>query len=144
MHKYWTYTICTLKWEPLFDPEEETTTVIEWISFPSLPPNIFGEESVFSLEAVVWKPLQVDLATKEQTRQSCARVKVELDLLKEFPKHINVGLRRKSGEIMEKWISINYDYMPKYCKHNKIQGHDEKKCYVLHPELYPKKNEDEA
>lgn len=26
--------------------------------------------------------------------------------------------------------------MPKYCKNCKRQGHDEKECYVLHPELF--------
>lgn len=54
------------------------------ISFPSLPPNIFREEVIFSLAAAVGKPLQVDMATKNKTRPSCARVKVEVDLLGEF------------------------------------------------------------
>lgn len=43
----------TLKWDPMFDPEEETTIAIAWISFPSLPPDFLGEETVFSLEATV-------------------------------------------------------------------------------------------
>lgn len=64
VHKSWTYTMRTLKWDPLFDPEEKTTTTIGWISFPSLPPNCFGREVVFSLAVVVGKPLQVDMATK--------------------------------------------------------------------------------
>ncbi|KAK4726324.1 hypothetical protein R3W88_031241 [Solanum pinnatisectum] len=66
----------TWKWDSMFNPEEETSTTIAWISFPSLPPNFFGKEAVFSLAAVVGKPLQVDMATKNQTRPSCARVKV--------------------------------------------------------------------
>ncbi|XP_055823094.1 expansin-A26-like [Solanum dulcamara] len=73
---------------------------IGWISFPSLPPNFFGKESVFSLAAAVGKSLQVDLATRNQTRPSYARVKVE----SEFPKRINVGLRKQSGEICYKWL----------------------------------------
>ncbi|WMV24739.1 hypothetical protein MTR67_018124 [Solanum verrucosum] len=122
----------------MFDPLEETSTAIAWISFPSLPPNFFVEEAIFSLAAAVGKPLQVDLATKNQTRPSCARVKVEVDLLSEFPKRINVGLRRQSGKICEKWIKIKYDYVPKYCQSCKIQGHNEQQCYIIHPELYPK------
>uniref|UniRef100_M1B5Y0 Uncharacterized protein n=1 Tax=Solanum tuberosum TaxID=4113 RepID=M1B5Y0_SOLTU len=106
-------------------------------SFPSLPPNFFGKETVFSLAAIVGKPLQVDMATKNQTRPSCARVKVEVDLLKEFPKRINTGLKRSDGEVVEKWIKIKYDYMPKYCQTCMIQGHDEQQCYVEHPELHP-------
>ncbi|WMV07384.1 hypothetical protein MTR67_000769 [Solanum verrucosum] len=133
----WSYPMRTLKWDPLFNPEEETSTAIAWISFPSLPPNFFGKETVFSLAAAVGKPLQVNMVTKNHTRPSCARVKVEVDLLKEFPKRINIGLKRSNGEIVEKWIKIKYDYMPKYCKTCMIQGHDEEQCYVEHPELHP-------
>ncbi|KAH0713421.1 hypothetical protein KY289_009380 [Solanum tuberosum] len=131
-----TYPMRTLKWDPLFDPEEETSTAIAWISFPSLPPNFFGKETIFSLAVAVGKPLQVDMATKNQTRPSCARVKVEVDLLKEFPKRINIGIK-SNGVVQEKWIKIKYDYMPKYCKTYMIQGHDEQQCYVEHPELHP-------
>lgn len=65
-----------------------------------------------------------------------------MDLLGEFPKRINIGVRNKDkGDIKEKWITINYDYIPKYCKNCKLQGHNEKECYVLHPELYPKEEQ---
>lgn len=53
----WTYTIRILKWEPLFYLEKETTTAIAWISFPTLPPNFFGKDTIFSLAAaLVGKP----------------------------------------------------------------------------------------
>jgi len=135
----WSYPMRTLKWDPLFNSEEETSTSIAWISFPSLPPNFFGKEAVFSLAAAVGKPLQVDMATKNQTRPSCARVKVEVDLLREFPKRIKIGMRMQNKEVVEKWINIKYDYVPKYCQTCMIQGHNEEQCYVVHPELYPYK-----
>ncbi|KAH0665330.1 hypothetical protein KY285_026536 [Solanum tuberosum] len=134
----------TLKWDPMFDPEKETSWAIAWISFPALPPNFFVKEAIFSLAAAVGKPLQVDLATKNQTSPSCARVKVEVDLLGEFPKRINVGVRKQSGEVVEKWIRIKYDYVSKYCKNCSIQGHNEQECYIIHPELYPKKEGNEV
>lgn len=37
-------------------------------------------------------------------------------------------------------MKIRYDYVPKYCKTSKILGHDEEAYYVLHPELFYKKN----
>lgn len=120
MHKGWSYLMRMLKWDPMFDPMKETSTPIAWISFPSLPPNFFVKEAIFSLAAAVGKPLQVDLAIKNQMRPSCARVKVEVDLLREFPKRINMRLRRHSGEICKKWIKIKYDYVPKYSKNRKI------------------------
>ncbi|WMV30685.1 hypothetical protein MTR67_024070 [Solanum verrucosum] len=129
----------TLKWDPMFNPEEETTIAIAWISFPTLPPNFFGRETMFSLATAAGKPLQVDMATRNQTRPSCARVKVEVDLLGEFPKRIKIGMKKTNGEVMETWVRIKYDYIPKYCKTCMLQGHDEQQCYVEHPELYPKK-----
>ena len=78
------------------------------------------------------------MATRIQTRPSCARVKVEVDIMKEFPERIKIGMINQSGEVMEKWIKIRYDYVPKYCKTCMIQGHNEEECYVIHLELYPK------
>lgn len=52
----------------------------QWF-FLSLSSNFFGKESIFSLTAAVRKPLQVDLATRNQTRPSCTRVKVDLGQL---------------------------------------------------------------
>ncbi|KAG5592288.1 hypothetical protein H5410_042802 [Solanum commersonii] len=43
---------------------------------------------------------------------------------------------------MEKWVKIKYDYVPKNCKTCMIQGHDEQQCYVEHPELHPKMQEE--
>ncbi|KAH0666514.1 hypothetical protein KY285_027720 [Solanum tuberosum] len=142
-HNHWSYPMRTLKWDPLFDPKEETTTAIAWISFPSLPPNFFGKETIFSMAAAVGRSLQVDLATQNKTRPSCARVKVEVGLLGEFPKRINIEMRKKTWEIMGKWVTINYDYVPKYCKTCKLQGHNEKECYVIHPELFPQDKQTE-
>ncbi|KAH0633248.1 hypothetical protein KY284_036034 [Solanum tuberosum] len=121
----------------------ETTTAIAWISFPSLPPIFFGKEAVFSLAVAVGKPLQVDMATRNQTRPSCARVKVEVDLLREFPKRIKIGMRMKTDEVVEKWVKIKYDYVPKYCQTCMIQGHDEQQCYVVHPDLHPNREKSE-
>ncbi|KAH0716807.1 hypothetical protein KY290_013066 [Solanum tuberosum] len=142
-HNHWSYPMQALKWDLLFDLEEETTTAIAWISFPSLPPKFFGKETILSMAAAVGRPLQVDLATQNKTRPSCARVKVEVDLLGEFSKRKNIGMRKKTREIMEKWVTINYDYVPKYCKTCKLQGHNEKDYYVIHPELFPQDEQKE-
>lgn len=47
-HRNGSYPMRTLKWDPMFNPKEETSIAIAWISFPSLPPNFFGKEAVFS------------------------------------------------------------------------------------------------
>ncbi|KAG5620331.1 hypothetical protein H5410_005549, partial [Solanum commersonii] len=103
----WSFPMRNLKWDPMFNPEEETSTTIAWISFPSLSSILFGKEAVFFLAIAVRKPLQV-----------------EVDLLKEFPKHIKIGLRKQNEEVVEKWIKIKYDYAPKYCQTCMIQCHN--------------------
>lgn len=141
-HMNWSYPMRTLKWDPLFDPDEEITTTIAWISLPYLPLNYFLKEAIFSMATVIGKPLQVDMATKNQTRPNCARVKVEVDLLTEFSQRISIGMRKKdSRETVKRWIKNKYDYVPKYCMRCKLQGHNAKECFLIHPELY-KKEED--
>ncbi|KAF3685459.1 hypothetical protein FXO37_00601 [Capsicum annuum] len=68
--------IRTLKWDPWFEPNIETTLGVAWISLPDLPPNFFAKESIFSITSTVGKPLIVDMATKNHMRPSGARIKV--------------------------------------------------------------------
>lgn len=143
-YKNRTFTMRTLKQDLLFNQEEETTTAMHESHFRCYLLTFFCKEMILFLVAAFGKCLQVDLAMKNQTRPSCTRVKVEIGLLKEFPKHINVGLRKKSGEMLERWININYDYVPKCYKNCKIQWHDKQRWYVLYPELYPKDNVEET
>ncbi|XP_060216902.1 uncharacterized protein LOC132644331 [Lycium barbarum] len=131
-----------LKWDPWFNPEEETTIAIAWISFPGLPTNLFDKESMFSLASAVGTPLIIDKGTHNRTRPSCARVKVEVDLLKELPKRIQINcVDAETGEVKSKWQKIQYDYLPKYCTQCKLQGHDLNGCWVLHPQHRTKKEE---
>lgn len=79
------------------------------------------------------------MTTKNQTRPSCARVKVKVGLLQKFPKSIKIGVQKVIGEVAGRWITIKYDYIPKYCTTCMIQGYDEGQYFVLHSELYSKK-----
>lgn len=63
-----------------------------WISFPTLLPTFFVKECLYSLAAVVGEPIQLDLATINKTRPSCARVKVMVDLLEEHPKSVQMDI----------------------------------------------------
>ncbi|KAH0773716.1 hypothetical protein KY290_010853 [Solanum tuberosum] len=53
-----------------------------------------------------------------------------------------MGVRKKTGEVVEKWVAIKYDYVPKYCKTCKLQGHNENECFIISPELYPKEEKE--
>uniref|UniRef100_M1DZQ5 DUF4283 domain-containing protein n=1 Tax=Solanum tuberosum TaxID=4113 RepID=M1DZQ5_SOLTU len=73
-----------------FKVSEETSQATTWICFPDLLPTFFVKEVLFSLASVVGKPLQLDLATINKTRPSCARVKVQLNLLTEKPEFVQM------------------------------------------------------
>ncbi|KAK4737555.1 hypothetical protein R3W88_001252 [Solanum pinnatisectum] len=105
----------TLKWDPWFEPDVETTIGVAWISFRDLPPNFFVKEAIFFIASAVGKPLTVDMATKNQTRPSCARVKIEVDLTVKLPERVKINDEDDiTCHIKYKWIKVQYDYMPKF------------------------------
>lgn len=97
----------------------------------------FGKDSLFSLATAVGKPLQLDQATINQSRPSCAKVRVLVDLAANLPKAMVVNvLDEATGELKTDKITIKYDYIPKYCSECKLQGHDKNNCRILHPDLW--------
>lgn len=84
---------------------------------------------MFSLAPAVGRPLHVDLATINGTRPSCDKVKVEVNLLATLPQRIKIIEEEdETGLDLSKWIKFKYDYMRKYCKTRKKQGHNESEC----------------
>uniref|UniRef100_M1DHL3 Uncharacterized protein n=1 Tax=Solanum tuberosum TaxID=4113 RepID=M1DHL3_SOLTU len=76
------------------------------------------------------------MATINKTRPSCARVKVQIDMLAEFPKFVEFELVNENKKVSRvERVNIHYDMLSKYCKQYKLQGHIEVDCRVLHPEL---------
>lgn len=130
------YQMRTLIYDSKFKACEETPKVIAWILFPSLLPTFFVKGCLFSLASAVGKPLKLDMATINKTRPSCARVKVLVDLLEELPKKVRMDIENEAtGEVRTEWVKIQYDYLPKYYKSCKLQGHGDFECWKLHPEL---------
>lgn len=70
------YQIRPLIFYATFKMGEETTQAIAWISFPYLWPTFLIKESLFSLASIVGKPIHLDMDIINETRPSCARVKV--------------------------------------------------------------------
>ncbi|KAH0698548.1 hypothetical protein KY284_012763 [Solanum tuberosum] len=107
-----------------------------WISFRDLRTTFFVKESLFSLASAIWKPIHLDMATINKTRPSCARVKVQVDLLVDLPKFVELEIEDPISQSSRvERIKVLYDVLPKYCKKCKLQGHNEDDCRVLHPEL---------
>lgn len=70
-----------------------------------LPLNVFAKKALFSIASVVGKSLTVEMATKNQTRPSCTRVKVEVYLVANLPKKVRINKEDDvTGEIKFKWV----------------------------------------
>ncbi|XP_070012939.1 uncharacterized protein [Nicotiana sylvestris] len=122
----------TFPWTIGFNPKEETSKSVVWISFPDLPPNFFAKKSLLSIASDVGKPLTVDKATQDRTRPSVARVKVLLDLLDKHPKRVKLYIVDKStGKFVEHYQEVVYDNLPKFCTFCKHQGYKERICRLM-------------
>ncbi|KAK4337519.1 hypothetical protein RND71_042006 [Anisodus tanguticus] len=135
------YLMRTFKWDVSFNPAEESRFAYGWISFPGLSPHYYGESTLFSLAAAVGSPIAIDAATLNKTRPSCARVKVEFDLLKSHPPHVVIQVGEGDG-ITTELQKIRYDFKPKYCTNCKLQGHDVDGCWNLKPSITAEKAKD--
>ncbi|XP_060194966.1 uncharacterized protein LOC132624162 [Lycium barbarum] len=115
-----------------FKIDEETTTAMSWISFANLLPTFFVNESLFSLASDVGKPLHLDLATVNKTRPNCVRVKVEVDLISDFPKFVMMEIEDEdTKQARNVKVKFHYDYLPKYCTECMLQGHVNKSVEFL-------------
>jgi len=116
------YQMRPLIYDAKFKVDEETTQAMAWISFPDLWPTFFVKESLFSLASAIGKPIQLDMATINKTRPSCARVKVQVNLLADLPKFVELEIEDPISQSSRvERIKVLYDVLPKYCKKCKLQ-----------------------
>ncbi|MCD9559758.1 hypothetical protein HAX54_018003, partial [Datura stramonium] len=72
---------------------------------------------IVSLASAVGTPLHLDMATINRTWPSCAKVKVLVDILAQLPNHVRLDIEdEETGAIKIERVTINYDYLSKYCK----------------------------
>ncbi|KAH0746224.1 hypothetical protein KY285_007881 [Solanum tuberosum] len=85
------------------------------------PSHYLWQISSFSLTLVVGKLVQLDLTIINKTRPSCARVKVQVDLIAKLLEWVEIeviSLGMKSTRIEK--IKIQYDFLPKYYRTCKL------------------------
>ncbi|KAG5581018.1 hypothetical protein H5410_051645 [Solanum commersonii] len=108
------YQMCPFIYGANFKASEETSQATTWISFQNILPTFFVNEVLFSLAAVVGEPLQLNLATINKTRPSCARVKVQLDMLVDKPQYVQLQIENNNNqEIKIIKVKIQYDSLPR-------------------------------
>ncbi|KAG5582894.1 hypothetical protein H5410_053521 [Solanum commersonii] len=119
-------------WSIGYNPKEETTLAVVWISLPNLSPDLFAKKSLLSIASAVGKPIAIDKATQIKSRPITTRVKVILDLMEKLPNRIRVQfVDGKSDKLIEVFQEIVYDNLPLYCNYCKHQGHDEDSCRLI-------------
>lgn len=76
------------------------------------------------------------MATVNKTRPSCAKVKVQMDIMDDLSKYVEIEIMNSiMNEVRVEKVKIQYDLLPKYCRKYMLQGHNKQKCRILHPEL---------
>lgn len=76
-----------------------------------------------------WEPIHLDQATIKKTRHSFARVKVLVHCKGKFPNSVSMSIENlEMEETRSDMITIQYDYVPKYCFECKMQGHNIDNC----------------
>ncbi|KAL0903863.1 hypothetical protein M5K25_025919 [Dendrobium thyrsiflorum] len=75
-----------MKWSPSLDVSVESPVIPIWVAFPLLRPHLYTPRILHGLGALFGKPLKIDAATSAGSRPSMARVLVELDITKSYPK----------------------------------------------------------
>ncbi|KAH0633900.1 hypothetical protein KY284_036686 [Solanum tuberosum] len=119
------------KWTPNFKPEEDLPIAPVWVLLPKLPFHMHTWQYIKQIVSSVGTPLEMDQATKSRTRPSMAKVKVEIDLLKPQPESVYVGLIHENSPQTGFTQKLEYEGIPKYCKHCKKLGHAIANCRVL-------------
>ncbi|KAG5610698.1 hypothetical protein H5410_021979 [Solanum commersonii] len=105
----------------------------EWSDLEELRKIIPQQREIRGGSSAVGKPIQLDQATTNKMRPSCARVKVMLDLKGDFSKAVEMQIENQvTGEIRTNMITINYDYIPQYCIQCKMQEVAQEKIGPVH------------
>ncbi|KAK4709698.1 hypothetical protein R3W88_004211 [Solanum pinnatisectum] len=116
-------------WTPTFKPAEETPIVPIWITLPELPWHCYYMDILTPLLSPIGKALYLDSATMQKTRGSVAKVRVQIDITKERPQHVWLGISEKDPTL-GKWQIIEFEDVPSYCLYCKHQGHSQGECPV--------------
>ncbi|OIS96896.1 hypothetical protein A4A49_01939 [Nicotiana attenuata] len=130
-------------WTPAFKPNEDSPIVPTWVVIPELPWHLYYMEILTPLLSPIGKALYLDLTSFQKTRGSVAKVKIQIDLIKQ--RLVCLGYDEEQDENGDgEWLEVQYDNVPAYCIYCRHIGHSEFICEVrLMDEEKKKKKEEE-
>jgi len=85
--------------------------------------------------APIGVPIITDKATLSKTRPTTTKIKVEVDLSKIMVTEIQIKVKDEDGKSESITQRVEYESVPDYCFHCKVQGHKNDSCRMLHSEL---------
>lgn len=98
-----------------------------WVSYPNLMPTYSVMKSLFQLQ--VEKPMHLDMAIINRSRPSCECVKLQLDLVVDMIKYVELKIVGGNEESRIKKIKMQYNFLQKYCKNYKPKGKNKKRIH---------------
>ncbi|KAG5570266.1 hypothetical protein H5410_060032 [Solanum commersonii] len=101
-------------WSIGYNPKEETTLVVVWISLSNLSLDLFAKKSMLFIASAVGKPIAIDKTTQIKSRPSTTRVKF---------------VDEKSGKLIEVFQEIVYDNLLLYCNYCALKGTTDSEKY---------------
>ncbi|XP_070024832.1 uncharacterized protein [Nicotiana sylvestris] len=131
------------KWSPDFKPEEDLPVASTWVLLPGFPFHMHDCRYIKKLLSSVGTPLVLDAATMGKTRSSMAKIHVEVDLLKPLPQSAFVGQEYDDSPLKCYTQKLEYEGVPKYCKHCRKIGHYMINCRAFEKKKAEQKEESE-
>ncbi|XP_059289097.1 uncharacterized protein LOC132042593 [Lycium ferocissimum] len=125
------YQIWLQKWTPSFKPEEDIPIVPVWVLLPGLPFHMHNWDYAKQIASVLGTPIELDAATKTMNRPSMAKIRVEIDLMKPIIHNVWIGTEDENDPLKGYVQKVEYENIPKYCKHCKKLGHALSECRVM-------------
>ncbi|CAI9115322.1 OLC1v1016196C1 [Oldenlandia corymbosa var. corymbosa] len=110
-----------------------------WVSLCDLPVEYMHPEGLYSIARAIGKSLKVDTLTLNMLRPSVARLCVEVDLTKDFPRSVKIVKKGKKHE-----QQFTYEHIPSYCSKCCKIGHKEEDCRIGKPHLQKESSRKDA
>lgn len=61
---------------------------------------------------------------------------MQVDIMVDLPKYVEMEIvNSRTNEARVKKVKIQYDFYTKYCTRCMFQGHNDRECRILYPEL---------
>lgn len=112
---------------PTFKPIEEFPIVLVWIALTELPLHCYYKDILTTMLSVVLKLIYFDNNNMNKTRGIMARVRIQLDLIKDRPKHVWIAYDKEDLN-QDQCKFFEYEHVPTYSHYFKHHGHMIKEC----------------